>query len=788
MARTRLALYNEQGSPTISLTNCPVLEDIPISITYEIADVRNPDKRRGSGSKTIRIPATQEVNRFFQNIFEVNISLTKFNPSKKVTAIYYKDDVEQLQGYLRLLSITKSETGRVFYECTIVAESPAFVSAIAGKYLTDLSFSEIDHTLTGGLVAGTWANTSGATWTSTNASLAYPLIDWGDNKSNLQYLTPKNFRQCLFARDILLKMFVAQGYTWTSNFLDGTLFKRLIVTPTKPSSLPTATINANKMLYNANGTEKVYNGVTMTFNAGVLTYNNTSNVNVNFQSMVYDNGGIFITPTLTPAITNQYNTTVNIGISVVPKRNSLDISASTIVSSGVFDISILKGSSYIATESIQVSGLTLGSSAVNNISVNLPNTVLAAGQNYKVVIQASSITFITPLTNPGGTTWTMDVTIANGSNFSTEFASNQVYEGVSVSANDAIPENILQTDFFSWIVRKFNLYCITDKTNPKNLIIEPRPDFYLTTSKNWTNKFDSSIDEQIIPLGEFDTTRYIFTDKEDQDYYNKWHKDTFKYIYGYNERLVTNDFVKSDATISTGFSPTPYAKCPFNNMVTAAILNKQNGEVTTIKPNIRLLYYKQINLVNAQWVFQYNLPGVTSTVYTTYPHAGHTDNPYNPTLDLNWGLPNLPYVYPNQYWTTNNCYNKYYSKYINQITDKNSKIVVAWFNLTAQDIRDFDFRNPIYYINKFNEGAYYLVNKIVDYNPLKDQSTKVELLKLTNYDEFTPTSMDMSGGVGGGNMSGARVFLDNITKGDNNNNYGSNSMIVGGSGNYIANG
>ena len=80
------------------------------------------------------------------------------------------------------------------------------------------------------------------------------------------------------------------------------------------------------------------------------------------------------------------------------------------------------------------------------------------------------------------------------------------------------------------------------------------------------------------------------------------------------------------------------------------------------------------------------------------------------------------------------------------------------------------------------------MNKIIDYNPLKEQSTKVELLKLTNYDEFTPTDIDMSGGVGGGNNSYERVFLDNITKGDDNTNYGENSMIVGGTGNYIANG
>lgn len=775
MVNTRLRIGTNE--------NVGYFDNIPISITYQIADIRNPENRKGSFSKTISIPGSPEVNILFENIFEANISLQTFDPRLKTEAVYYVDELPQIKGYIQLLDIKKDETtGQVIYECSLIGELTTLFSDINGKYLTDLSFSEIDHTLTGGLVAGTWANTSGATFTSTNASLAYPLIDWGDNKSNLSYLTPKNFRQCLFARDILLKIFVDAGYTWTSTFLDSDLFKRLIVTPTKASALDSTTIANNKMLAVADGTEKIYNGVTMTFNAGVLTYNNSSPVNINFQSETYDSGNIFATPTLTPAITNQYNTTANVGLTVVPKRNGVDISASTVLSSGDFTVILYKGSSVIASQQVQVTNLQLGSSSVNYLSINLPNTVLASGQNYTVKATANNITFITPLTNPGGTTWTMDVTVANGSNYSTEFASNQAYEGISVSANNAIPENILQTDFVKSIIRMFNLYVTTDKTNPKNLIIEDRDSFFLTTARDWTYKHDENSVTEIRPVGELNYKRYFYQYKPDQDYYNKWHQDTYKYTYGYKYRDITSDFVKSDNTTDVIFSPTPYAKCPFNNMVTAAILNKQNGVITEIKPNVRILYYKQINLVNAQWTFTYSLPGVTTTTYTTYPHAGHSDNPYNPTLDLNWGLPNLPYVYPNQYWTTNNLYNKYYSRFINQITDKNSKIVTTNFYLTPTDINKFDFRYPIFW-----KDAYYLVNSL-EYNPLVASTTKVELLKLTNFDAFTPTSVDMSGGVGGSNMSGEKVFLDNLTKGDNNNNFGSNSMIVGGSGNFIANG
>jgi hypothetical protein len=68
---------------------------------------------------------------------------------------------------------------------------------------------------------------------------------------------------------------------------------------------------------------------------------------------------------------------------------------------------------------------------------------------------------------------------------------------------------------------------------------------------------------------------------------------------------------------------------------------------------------------------------------------------------------------------------------INEVTDRDSKIVTMYLYLTAIDISKFEFQNTI-----FIEDAYYLVNKIIDFNPLIDGLTKVELLKLKNYQAY----------------------------------------------------
>jgi hypothetical protein len=290
-------------------------------------------------------------------------------------------------------------------------------------------------------------------------------------------------------------------------------------------------------------------------------------------------------------------------------------------------------------------------------------------------------------------------------------------------------------------------------------------------------------------MGELDFSRLICKHSEDGDYFNKLYFDEFKEPYGTQTHQITNDFIKGDKIVQTNIAPTPYAWNPSTGLVVPTIVKKDNTTTSTIAIKPRTWYRGgTINLpIGVSWQFVYNA-GSNTVTYTTMPAAGHTDNPWSPTIDYCWDEPDkVYYSYPNQQWTNNNLYNKYYSQYINQITDKNSKIIRTRFFLNANDIHIFDFRYPIFtFIN--GEQGYYLVNKIEEYNPLVSESTMVELLKLTDYPVFTPTDSDKGGGLGGGDQGWERTMNDNITKGDNNFNYGESSMVMGGSGNFVSNG
>jgi hypothetical protein len=174
--------------------------------------------------------------------------------------------------------------------------------------------------------------------------------------------------------------------------------------------------------------------------------------------------------------------------------------------------------------------------------------------------------------------------------------------------------------------------------------------------------------------------------------------------------------------------------------------------------------------------------GNTVTTYSTYPFAGDCDNPYNPTLTLNWDTPHeVYYTYPQATYTDNNLYNRFYSRMINQLTDKNSKIERRYYNLSAYDIKNFDFRNVIW------DDGYYIVNAIKDYNFMKPQSTMVELLKLTDYAVFIPDNdINFIGGDGDGKVLSQMQNLSSAS--GSNINFGYNSNIVGGDNNFVASG
>jgi hypothetical protein len=131
--------------------------------------------------------------------------------------------------------------------------------------------------------------------------------------------------------------------------------------------------------------------------------------------------------------------------------------------------------------------------------------------------------------------------------------------------------------------------------------------------------------------------------------------------------------------------------------------------------------------------------GAATLAMSAYPASAMVDDPLAPTESIEFGVPNMVFYSLGSTYTTNNIYNRAYSKQVTELTDRDSRIVTGYFYLTATDIATFDFRDTV-----FVKDTYYYVNKISDYNQIKPGLAKVELLKIKNADAYVPTTMLVS--------------------------------------------
>jgi len=167
--------------------------------------------------------------------------------------------------------------------------------------------------------------------------------------------------------------------------------------------------------------------------------------------------------------------------------------------------------------------------------------------------------------------------------------------------------------------------------------------------------------------------------------------------------------------------------------------------------NPRILYYG--GLKNCSTWYLYTQSGNNFTYYTgltTYPYCGMMDDPDAPTVSLDFEAPYEVYYTPSfgATYSNNNLYNKYWSQFIDEITDQESKLIIAYFYLNPLDMHRLDFRNKI-----FVDGHYYFINKISDYNPTANEVTQVELIKIKEGVDFVSVNDVGGGGNGYGGIS-----------------------------------
>lgn len=697
-------------------------QDINAEFTYQIDDIKDFGSRNTNFSKTIVLPGSARNNKQFGYVFEFtsanffdetsgNVGYN-FNAARQAQCTVYVDKVQIMKGGLRLLEMVKTGD-TIEYECAIFGELGGFVNAVGNARIEDLDFSAYDHAWTLTNITQSWESLA-ASGVMPGSGYYYPLIDYGQVSYNSKRdWDVKAFRPAIYVREAIDKIVTDAGYTWEGDFLNSPLFRRLIIPNNgkdlvKTSSTPlSAAVSTTKTVLTSAGTavnllnydSAILNGMTANVNKNTFTYTGATTISVS-------------------AVLNGYGYLQSY--------------------QNVF-IRVLKNGVAIA-ENVQA-----GIGAVTRpYYFSIPFTTTLATND------TISVQFQTQVTsNP-----TFLVTAMTG-NFILTSAASQIIpadygDGISMNAN--LPKGVFQRDFFSSILKMFNLYVVEDTTREKHLKIIPFIDFYylgedvvLITDDfgtlfdvdftdqlllepgtrdfpDWTQKMDRSRAIRLRPMSELNGRYFEYKFKQDNDYYSEQYQK--KYSEGYGDRIEDTgyEFAREKQTAEVIFANTVMVGYDGEDKVFPTVFKLANNQEDRTEHVIRIMQAKKITGVNS---YAIRNGATTLTNITDYGYAGHLDDPDVPQVDLCFGAPKELQFEVAVSYPSANLFNGFWSDYVAEITDKDSKLLIAYFRLTEVDILNLDFSRLIYI-----DGALWRLNKVSDYNPMADDVTRVELLKV----------------------------------------------------------
>jgi hypothetical protein len=677
-------------------------KDLSTEFTYNIDDIKDFASRNTNFSKTIILPGNAVNNKLFGHVFEFGSSNLyddnqpnigyNFNASKAAACIVFIDKVQIFKGIIRLLEIV-IDNGTIEYECAVFGELGGFINALGNNKLEQLDFSEYDHDWTLANIQASWDSIDGSGY-------YYPLIDYGKvSSTNKHDWDVRAYRPALYVKEYMDKIITNSGYTYECSFFNSAVFRRLII-PQNQKDLTKTTSN--------------FNVATRTTALEIL-----STRVIPFETVT---GSGLVVTSANSVFTYPFETSTNLKINYSFSGDS---------TSGIFYI--LRNGAVVYefnfTDGFGIDGvLELLVNKDDYIQFRITNTA-PNRDDPPVTLIETQVSF-----------------------FSDALVTTTVSFNDSLVMADVIPKGIFQRDFFASIVKMFNLYVVEDTNRTNHIIIKPYIEYYDFDGQSllavddfnsllqvneldylllsdgtiqyldWTYKVDRSKPMKLKPMSELNGRYFEFKYKSDIDYYNEQYQKKFSETYG--TRIEDSGFVfaKEKQTAEVIFSPTPLVGYPGEDKVFSTIFKLNNNIEDRTDHNIRIMQAKKIAGVTS-----YALKNGNTTIsnLTTYGFSGHLDNPDTPNADLNFSVPAELYFPLATEYPTANLFNAYWSEYVAEITDKDSRLLSAFIYLKAKDIFSLDFSKLIWI-----DGALWRLNNIQDFNPMDIDTTKAEFLKV----------------------------------------------------------
>lgn len=706
-----------------------LFEDLGAELNYAIDDIKDFSARNTNYSKTINVPGNANNNKIFGHIYNFTSSNIRnagtttvpnvgynFDPTRQSNCQIFVNKIQIFKGVIRLLEIVINN-GVIEYQCVVFGELGGFASAIGNTLLEDLNFDKYDQVWNETNVVNSWD----ASGVASGVGIVYPLIDYGlcrhHSSASGHEWHLNAFRPAFFVHEIMDKIIVNSLYTYTSAFFDTPFFKSLII-PNNKAELEQLT--KDLLLVTSN------NGI----DSGSGTEGSDSVIFATIQNLVL----------FSKENTNRYFTFTGTTGTLGKIRLNGDLYLSRV---GTFTVTVTQGIATLYTETFtsyvdyQVFSIDwLISTSLNTNDVISIGATFTASETYVVLSPLLSLTF------------------------SSDFpqVANAQYTKL-ISMNNLIPKGIQQKDFFASICRMFNLYVFEDPQKTTHLLIEPYTEFYrkgagflktsdlgelllhgesgdttgllllsdpIADSIDWGSKVDYAKEITLKPMSENNARYYDFLYTEDSDFYNEAYNKKYNQSYGDRKEDTRAQFSEDRKETKIVFSPSILVNDSSDSKLRAVLFKESNGLEERKDNNIRIMFFKKTTA--SAWSIKQETSlgeGNLVTGLTSYGYAGHLDDPFLPSSDINFGSPKEVYFTLSNPYTSNNLFNVWWDEYLAEIINKDSKLLTCYLYLTIQDIYSLDFARLIYI-----DGALWRLNKVIDFNPSIVQTTKCEFLRV----------------------------------------------------------
>jgi hypothetical protein len=765
-----------------------VSENLALPITFSVGDIRDLSSRKGTFSKTITLVGTKNNNDLLGHYYDVNIQAGTFNINTLTKCQVIQNGVPILDdALLQLVSVNKVQTStryedEVSYTVLIKDSRAEFFTAITNANLTDLDFSDLDHTFSSTDIVASFSHT-----VADGYKYVMPYIQSNDFNAN-------DFKPAIYAKTYFDRIFAVAGFTYTWDEIGSARFDKLLIP------------------YNGDTNDQDYNDFLVeATNTWTTTNVQAVGQNITFQEAI-DSGWAELTDTqaIFNPTTGEYTSPINTSLPAGEHYiYSLTIGGSIILenTSGEDCYVDTPAKYYKVFMRVSVDGfdnpIVYGSTVVvNGITTVLPNgntTILTFSNTLQIpaATNANNGTTITvsdiQILNTGVEIFHTDAAFTTGNwytvstdtlapvnvvldltsiNMSILPSNNIQVTGSTLNINQYVPKEIKQSDFVKSILQMYNLYVEQDVNNPNNLILRHRDEYYDSgTEKDWSRKLAKDKEQELIFLPDLSNKKLKLTYAPDEDEFNTMYTQATAETYGQIEYTFDNEYVKDVATQELIFSPTPVFLTSFGAYVPAIIGASPNT-------NIRILYDGGLQSCQPFDILDFGTTGEFGL--TDYPMLGHFDNALTPSFDINFGTNDF-YFYEPTSLTSNNLYNLYWRRTVNQINV--GKMLIAYFDLTEVDIQSLKLNDKIYIDN-----SWWNINKIQDYNGNQRQLTKVELISIDTEIDLAPFKTglgrpfgDVLIGVGVDALVGRNTFNNNvILPGANAQVFGKGNVVTAG--------